>query len=83
MIRRWSGAVSGEGVMLTQTVAGRPSPENEPGLATQHGQRQDQKPLLPRSPNLITGAIGTAGIEGSYVRGAHGPRHVCIAPVEG
>jgi len=27
----------------------------------------------PRNLNLITGASGTTDIEGSYVRGAHGP----------
>ena len=31
--------------------------------------------------NLITGATGTAGVGGSDVGGAHGPRHLCIAPV--
>ena len=35
----------------------------------------------PRNVNLITGASGTTDIEGSLVRGAHGPRflHVVIA----
>lgn len=38
---------------------------------------------LPRNLNLITGASGTTDIEGSYVRGAHGPRHLHIVLVEG
>jgi L-lactate dehydrogenase complex protein LldG len=34
----------------------------------------------PRNAGLVTGASGTTDIEGSYVRGAHGPRflHVVI-----
>lgn len=32
----------------------------------------------PRTASLITGASGTTDIEGSYVRGAHGPRFVHI-----
>jgi len=38
---------------------------------------------LPRNLNLITGASGTTDIEGSYVRGAHGPRHLHIVLVGG
>jgi L-lactate dehydrogenase complex protein LldG len=37
----------------------------------------------PRNLNLITGAGGTTGIGGSYVRGAHGPRHLHIVLAEG
>jgi L-lactate dehydrogenase complex protein LldG len=35
---------------------------------------------VPRNAGLITGASGTTDIEGSYVRGAHGPRflHVIV-----
>lgn len=38
----------------------------------------------PRNVNLITGASGTTDIEGSYVRGAHGPGflHVVLAEEE-
>ena len=36
----------------------------------------------PRNLNLITGASGTTDIEGSYVRGAHGPRFLHIVLVE-
>ncbi len=32
--------------------------------------------------NLITGASGPADVEGSDVRGTHGPRHLHVAPVE-
>jgi L-lactate dehydrogenase complex protein LldG len=32
--------------------------------------------------NLITGASGPADVEGSYVRGTHGPRHLHIVLVE-
>lgn len=35
----------------------------------------------PRNLNLITGASGTTDIEGSYVRGAHGPRFLHIVLV--
>jgi L-lactate dehydrogenase complex protein LldG len=35
----------------------------------------------PRNANLITGASGTTDIEGSYVRGAHGPRFLHIVLV--
>ena len=38
---------------------------------------------LPRNFNLVTGASGTTDIEGSYVRGAHGPRHLHIVLVGG
>ena len=36
----------------------------------------------PRNVNLITGASGTTDIEGSYVRGAHGPGFVHVVLVE-
>lgn len=36
---------------------------------------------MPRNLNLITGASGTTDIEGSYVRGAHGPRFLHIVLV--
>lgn len=39
--------------------------------------------ILPRNLNLITGASGTTDIEGSYVKGAHGPRHLHIVLVWG
>lgn len=32
----------------------------------------------PRNLNLVTGASGTTDIEGSYVRGAHGPRFLHV-----
>lgn len=35
----------------------------------------------PRNLNLITGASGTTDIEGSYVRGAHGPRFLHVVLV--
>ena len=35
----------------------------------------------PRNANLITGASGTTDIEGSYVRGAHGPRSLHVVLV--
>jgi len=37
---------------------------------------------LPRNLNLVTGASGTTDIEGSYVRGAHGPRHPHIVLIK-
>lgn len=37
----------------------------------------------PRNANLITGASGTTDIEGSYVRGAHGPRFLHVILVGG
>lgn len=37
----------------------------------------------PRNLNLITGASGTTDIEGSYVRGAHGPRFLHIILIGG
>lgn len=42
-----------------------------------HARQQKQ----PRNVNIITGASGTTDIEGSLVRGAHGPRylHIIIA----
>jgi L-lactate dehydrogenase complex protein LldG len=36
----------------------------------------------PRNVNLITGASGTTDIEGSFVRGAHGPRYLHVVLVE-
>jgi L-lactate dehydrogenase complex protein LldG len=36
----------------------------------------------PRNVNLITGISGTTDIEGSYVRGAHGPRFLHVVLVE-
>ena len=48
------------------------------------GHLEDYAPdpsTLPRNLNLITGASGTTDIEGSYVRGAHGPRHLHIVLV--
>jgi L-lactate dehydrogenase complex protein LldG len=35
----------------------------------------------PRAIHLITGASGTTDIEGSYVRGAHGPRYLHVVLV--
>ncbi|MCK8785859.1 LUD domain-containing protein [Roseomonas sp. NAR14] len=35
----------------------------------------------PRNANLVTGASGTTDIEGSYVRGAHGPRFLHVVLV--
>lgn len=35
----------------------------------------------PRNACLITGASGTSDIEGAFVRGAHGPRHVHIVVI--
>ena len=37
----------------------------------------------PRNAVLITGASGTTDIEGSYVRGAHGPGYLHVVLVEG
>ncbi|MEK0085750.1 LutC/YkgG family protein [Benzoatithermus flavus] len=37
----------------------------------------------PRNVNLITGISGTTDIEGSYVRGAHGPRFLHVVLVAG
>lgn len=37
----------------------------------------------PRAVHLVTGASGTTDIEGSYVRGAHGPRYLHVVLVEG
>jgi L-lactate dehydrogenase complex protein LldG len=36
----------------------------------------------PRNANLITGASGTTDIEGSYVRGAHGPGFLHVVVIE-
>ena len=36
----------------------------------------------PRNVNIITGASGTTDIEGSYVRGAHGPGFLHVVLVE-
>jgi L-lactate dehydrogenase complex protein LldG len=36
----------------------------------------------PRNVNVITGASGTTDIEGSYVRGAHGPRFLHVVLVD-
>jgi L-lactate dehydrogenase complex protein LldG len=36
---------------------------------------------VPRNVNLITGISGTTDIEGSYVRGAHGPRFLHVVLV--
>jgi L-lactate utilization protein LutC len=35
----------------------------------------------PRNAGLVTGASGTTDIEGSYVRGAHGPRFLHVVVV--
>lgn len=37
----------------------------------------------PRNACLITGASGTTDIEGSLVKGAHGPRELCVILVDG
>ena len=37
---------------------------------------------VPRTTSLITGVSGTTDIEGSYVRGAHGPRFLHIVLLE-
>ena len=37
----------------------------------------------PRNAGLVTGASGTTDIEGSYVRGAHGPRFLHVVVVLG
>jgi L-lactate dehydrogenase complex protein LldG len=37
----------------------------------------------PRNALLVTGASGTTDIEGSYVRGAHGPGYLHVVLVEG
>ena len=37
----------------------------------------------PRNAGLVTGASGTTDIEGSYVRGAHGPRFLHVVVVMG
>ena len=37
---------------------------------------------VPRNVNLITGASGTTDIEGSYVRGAHGPGFLHVVLIE-
>ncbi len=37
---------------------------------------------IPRNAILMTGASGTTDIEGSYVRGAHGPRHLHVMLIE-
>lgn len=36
----------------------------------------------PRNANLITGASGTTDIEGSYVRGAHGPGYLHVVLID-
>ena len=36
----------------------------------------------PLNVNLITGASGTTDIEGSYVRGAHGPSFLHVVLLE-
>ncbi len=37
----------------------------------------------PRNVNIIVGASGTTNIEGSYVRGAHGPRFLHVVLIDG
>jgi L-lactate dehydrogenase complex protein LldG len=49
--------------------------EDYAGLAARAGP-------APRNDNLITGASGTTDIEGSYVRGAHGPGFLHVVLVE-
>ena len=43
---------------------------------------QDQAGPTPRNVVLITGPSGTTDIEGSYVRGAHGPGYLHVILVE-
>jgi L-lactate dehydrogenase complex protein LldG len=38
---------------------------------------------VPRNAGLVTGASGTTDIEGSYVRGAHGPRFLHVIVIMG
>ena len=40
------------------------------------------RPAAPRNAILITGASGTTDIEGSYVRGAHGPGYLHVVLIE-
>jgi L-lactate dehydrogenase complex protein LldG len=40
-------------------------------------------PSLPRNVNLVTGASGTTDIEGTLVKGAHGPAHLHVVVVLG
>lgn len=73
-------AILGNFLPLHHLVAVRaetvvPYLEDYAAAALQQGQK------CPRNVNIITGASGTTDIEGSLVRGAHGPRYLHILMV--